>query len=588
MEQMNLDKGKWTGSQPLLSVAIPSSTSKPRNSNIDRCPSMPHVSNKIIFSIKSFDTAAADGDDDDDNNTSANYSDSCNRVDYINKTNSTTNKSMLDSSFTALAKQSKIADINNNISGNNVTINDINNNNQNIRTIPSAAKPESYLNAQQSSPKSTNINHISPPSYKLSHSSSHESSSSLLPNSKKSSTSSSSSSAPPKPSRIATLKMQASSGTVRPVIKIRNTTLYEGIDDDIENTNSNAIGGNGKNRISSRDPTTICTGDIFSPLSSSYFKNIEEYKSDLITPCIKPLDQKATSKIRQLLLQNNPNLISKHITFVDIELTRLNQFVDTSLGSLSGLELTTLFQGQQLRQDIIERHYSMKLFVGATILFSPSLEERCDILAHWLNVAFELKVNAGNIFSFFSVMEAVCSFQVVRQKNVWKLLKMLHPSTFEIFEGKLLANYKSFLDGSAVILPYQRDTILPHLLPLVEILEKYAYEGDDVATCDAAHSSPTSAKLHSWEMNQPFYGLDIVLIHLDTTRLITQRVHLYLTASSNFQKSNPHRVTFLLDLLDPRTQARYLWGSKGVVVNRFDRVSKLDSLLTILSEKYEQ
>lgn len=73
-------------------------------------------------------------------------------------------------------------------------------------------------------------------------------------------------------------------------------------------------------------------------------------------------------------------------------------------GVTSGIELCTLPNGEQLRQDLLERTHCLRLFVAVTILTCPSLEDRADMLNQWIQVAIESKTALGNVFGFVGLM----------------------------------------------------------------------------------------------------------------------------------------------------------------------------------------
>ena len=91
-------------------------------------------------------------------------------------------------------------------------------------------------------------------------------------------------------------------------------------------------------------------------------------------------------------------------------------------------------------------------------------------------------------------------------------------------------------------------------------------------------------------MNQPFFGLEVILTHLETARLITSRIHLYRDATERFLASNSPSLlnNKLLSILDPMVQAKFLWGSKGAEADRSERLAKFDHLLSLLSEVVEK
>lgn len=89
-----------------------------------------------------------------------------------------------------------------------------------------------------------------------------------------------------------------------------------------------------------------------------------------------------------------------------------------------------------------------------------------------------------------------------------------------------------------------------------------------------------------WESSDPNAGLDIMLTHLDTARLITAQCGLYrVTTKSIFQNFEPDSE--LMEMFKTEFHLRILWGFKGSNVNRKDRQHKFEQLLTVLSDRAE-
>ena len=60
-------------------------------------------------------------------------------------------------------------------------------------------------------------------------------------------------------------------------------------------------------------------------------------------------------KAKSLLLSSNARAVAGRLTKVDLEVLRVAREDDLGVGVSSGLELCTLPQGEQLREDVIER-----------------------------------------------------------------------------------------------------------------------------------------------------------------------------------------------------------------------------------------
>lgn len=81
-----------------------------------------------------------------------------------------------------------------------------------------------------------------------------------------------------------------------------------------------------------------------------------EFNSSLLHSDNKPLEPSVLLKVKEVLLENNTQRLAEHITKVDLDYLKVLNEADLGLGVVSGLELLTLPQGKQLRQDIIERY----------------------------------------------------------------------------------------------------------------------------------------------------------------------------------------------------------------------------------------
>lgn len=83
--------------------------------------------------------------------------------------------------------------------------------------------------------------------------------------------------------------------------------------------------------------------------------NISKFSCDILPEESKPLDSSALVTVKSLLLSTYPRTIALHITKMDLESLKVISDFDLGVGVESGLELMTLPQGKQLRQDTIER-----------------------------------------------------------------------------------------------------------------------------------------------------------------------------------------------------------------------------------------
>lgn len=83
--------------------------------------------------------------------------------------------------------------------------------------------------------------------------------------------------------------------------------------------------------------------------------NLHNFTTSLLPEENKPLEASALIAVKNLLFTCDANQLSQHLTKVDVELLRVIGDHDLGVFVNSGLELITLPQGKQLRQDLVER-----------------------------------------------------------------------------------------------------------------------------------------------------------------------------------------------------------------------------------------
>lgn len=147
-------------------------------------------------------------------------------------------------------------------------------------------------------------------------------------------------------------------------------------------------------------------------------------------------------------------------------------------------------------------------------------------------------------------------------------VKHSYPHISLMYEAKLSSSIRAMDEGGSS-LPLQNISI-PHIIPLVEMLERDSPQ--EVAT---------------WEEAKSDYGLDILLAHLDTARIITEQYGLYRVTGENALRDLTADDD-VLDVFRTEMHLKLLWGAKGAAVSRDERYTKFSQLLTILSERAEQ
>lgn len=83
--------------------------------------------------------------------------------------------------------------------------------------------------------------------------------------------------------------------------------------------------------------------------------NLDIYKSALLPNENKLLEPSSLINVRELLLRTNARLLAQYLTKADLDILKVLNENDLGVKVTSGLELITLPQGKQLRQDLLER-----------------------------------------------------------------------------------------------------------------------------------------------------------------------------------------------------------------------------------------
>ncbi|XP_064650331.1 breast cancer anti-estrogen resistance protein 3 homolog isoform X2 [Lineus longissimus] len=408
---------------------------------------------------------------------------------------------------------------------------------------------------------------------------------------------------PPKPSRVPSIKYYRE----RPIVQIRNRALWEDDDKDysdyaqvkatpsimLDEQQRRELGQvddadveeeNGKNgdspvnRVSRHQPLAVndatgaltIQGHIRLPeMNPDSFFNPLNLTTHLLQPDNKPLDSACIFRVKNAILHNSARTLAEHITKLDIDLLNVLGNDDLGMNVTSGLELMTLPQGRQLRQDILERYHCLQMLVGLVVLTCHTFAERSHTLRQWIKVALELKSNLGNLLGFAAIMDGLELPQVLRLRHTWIAFSQQFSDETYLYKMKLRPLMASLNQGTAA-LPLQ-NVCIPHIIPLVELLER---------------DLDTVLSLTSWEENDPHQGMDIILAHLDTARIVTEQCGLYrIKGQSIVDKLQAD--TELLDVFSTDLHLRLLWGAKGAGVRRCDRLVKFEQLLSLLSERAE-
>ncbi|XP_037084987.1 LOW QUALITY PROTEIN: SH2 domain-containing protein 3C-like [Pollicipes pollicipes] len=199
-----------------------------------------------------------------------------------------------------------------------------------------------------------------------------------------------------------------------------------------------------------------------------------------------PLDATALKGVTLELLEVPARVLAAHLTWWDLRLLDDGE-EDLGLGVVSGIELVTLPQGQQLRQDLLERSEWFSAFVIATIVSQEDEDERVQMINKWINVAIETKTALGNLYGFASIIQGLCSRQVQRLYVTWHRARQRFTAAAVEFDAQLRPCLRSMNDGSNAEAP---NTALPHLAPLSHVKNSApvtSFPREELCVCDVSH-----------------------------------------------------------------------------------------------------
>ncbi|XP_074027114.1 breast cancer anti-estrogen resistance protein 3 homolog isoform X2 [Leptinotarsa decemlineata] len=293
----------------------------------------------------------------------------------------------------------------------------------------------------------------------------------------------------------------------------------------------------------------------------------------------KPLDAQALRKIRMTLFELGPRIIANHLTRTDLDLI-FGKKGDNSVGSklVSGISLCALPHGHQFRTDLVERTECLKLLVAVTILTCADELERTDTLNKWIEIAIDTKTALGNLFGFCGIMLGLCLPQIEKLDTTWHTLRQKYTDSAFNFEAKLRPTLKNMNSCSN---PQAPNTTIPHLLPLILLLERNL--DDFLAPADQNQLAQNC--LGMWESNTQDFGLSTLLSHMETARK-------YFELSPTYQRNaeivlgEARMDELTLDMFRTEFHLKFLWGSRGAFAPAYERHTKFEQVLTVMAEKY--
>lgn len=214
----------------------------------------------------------------------------------------------------------------------------------------------------------------------------------------------------------------------------------------------------------------------------------------LLLPTIenKPLDNEAMNTFRIMFSETAARVIANHMSRIDIKLIlgdidKVEKATKEHALYCSGIELITLNNGEQFRNDLVERSECIRLLVAITILTCANDNERAETLHKWIQVAVDTKTALGNLYGFSNIMLGLCmpqvhiitchfcfvccillivgcQLQIEKLESTWYTLRQKFTDSAFNFEAKLRPQWKNMNSSTNHLAP---NTTVPHLMPYI-------------------------------------------------------------------------------------------------------------------------
>ncbi|XP_066153168.1 breast cancer anti-estrogen resistance protein 3 homolog isoform X3 [Euwallacea fornicatus] len=292
----------------------------------------------------------------------------------------------------------------------------------------------------------------------------------------------------------------------------------------------------------------------------------------------KPLDGQALRSIKMTLAESGSRILANHLTRTDLDLVFGKYEGDSYQTRLcGGVELCALAHGTRFRMDLIERTECLKLLVAVSILTCADDLERTETLNKWIEVANDTKTALGNLFGFCGIMLGLCLPQVEKLDTTWHMLRQKHTDSAFNFEAKLRPTLKHMNSCSN---PQAPNTTIPHLLPLILILERDLPDFLNPMN----QSQLANSCLNQWELNTQDFGLTTLLNHLQTARKYTEMQQMY-QRNAEIVLGEARMEELTLDMFKTEFHLKFLWGSRGCFANASERHAKFEQILSLMTEK---
>ncbi|KAJ7316703.1 hypothetical protein JRQ81_002865 [Phrynocephalus forsythii] len=290
------------------------------------------------------------------------------------------------------------------------------------------------------------------------------------------------------------------------------------------------------------------------------------FRSLLLAPDNKPLEPSTLKRLKDLFAQHDCQATALHLLQIDCQAVRIigvSKEQQRSMGVSSGLELITLPQGHQLRKDLLERHHLIALGIAVDILgCTGPVAERAATVHKVIQLGMELWRSAGDLFALSAVMKALQLPQITRLEQTWRHLRQNHTQSAIVFEKELkpLMGCLNRAEGNSAF--SLKGVAVPHILPLLCLMEGEELCGDQGETCD------------------------VLLRTLEAARFIATNATDY-RVNAEMKLQGFRATPELLEAFQTEFSLRLFWGSKGAEADQAERYSKFERILTVLSQKLE-
>lgn len=241
----------------------------------------------------------------------------------------------------------------------------------------------------------------------------------------------------------------------------------------------------------------------------------------------------------------------------------------SNASSVSRIELIIMPEAGRFRKDLLERSKCLKYFVAVSILTLPAEKDRVDLLAKWIQIAFEAKTGLSNLQSFCSIAAGLALPAVLKLESVWLALRTRYTVEAVNFEIKLRPVIKGMLEQRQNHEP--PNTCCPYLNPVVEGI----YEHEELLERQSKGEEDEQRSESSVNSLRNF---------LQEGALIICNVQRYRRNGRMVLES----VTFedlLMDIFRTEFHRRVLWGFKGSIVESNERFVKLDQVLELMTKQ---